>query len=355
MININITPPDRATYKKIQSHWDSLSKPIDGLGDFEKLICRIGAIQGRETPQVSDRTAVVFCADNGVVEEGVSQCGQEVTAKVAQALGAGTSTLNHMAKAAGVRVLPVDIGIAGSEEYPGVRNMKVAPGTRNFLKEPAMDEAQALLAIEHGMTLAKELADAGCNLLAAGEMGIGNTTTATALLCALLKQEPEKLCGRGAGLDNAGLDKKRSVIAAGLQKYEDVNALPEPERALALLCRMGGFDIAGMAGLYIGGAVQGVPVVCDGVISTTAALLAQRMVPGVKDYVIPSHAGREEGNLFALRALSLEPLIAGNMALGEATGAVMIFPLIDTVMNLYMNGTRFTEADITPYERFDEK
>ena len=354
LLNRIITPPDPAIHAAIRARWDSLSKPIDGLGDFETLICRIGAAQGTETPVADRRTAVIFCADNGVVEEGVSQCGSEVTAQVAARLGEGKSTVNVMAGKAGVKILPVDIGMCSQTDIAGVRNLKVSFGTRDFIKAPAMTEEETLLAIERGMELAGELADSGEKILAAGEMGIGNTTTATALLCGLLSLSPEDVCGRGAGLSDEKLERKKRVIAAGLKKYVTAGEMTEPERAFYLLSCLGGLDIAGMVGLYIGSAGRNLPVVCDGLISTVAALLAERMVPGVREYVIPSHAGREQGNLQALSALGLRPLIAGDMALGEGTGAVMLFPLIDIALALYREGGDFASAGIETYERYNK-
>ena len=328
IFNIVTDKPDPSVMAGIKANWDRIAKPLDSLGDFETLVCRIGAIQGIEYPDIAKRAAVIFCADNGITEENVSQSSKEVTLTVARALGSGISSACTLGKLAGVEVIPVDIGIDTAEPIEGVRNAKVAQGTRNFLKAPAMSDEELLAAINVGISTAGELQQRGIAMLSMGEMGIGNTTTATAVLCASLGQNSDALTGRGAGLDDAGLLRKKEVIrkALGIYRFDKIG---DPrERAYQILRCVGGLDMAGLAGLAIGGALCHVPVVLDGVISSASALIAAMMVPGVKDYLIPSHKGKETGNNMALSALGLRPLIGGNMALGEGTGALMLFPLL---------------------------
>ena len=352
LFKINIEKPKEEIFLKTKETWDGISKPIDGLGDFETLVCRIAAMKGDIAPRLKNRTLVVMCADNGIVEEGVSQSGKEITLAVAKAIGKGISSACSIGRSARVHVLPVDIGIDSEEEPEGVLNKKVLMGTRNFLKEPAMTEEEACQALWEGIDLAESLAVHGTDLLAVGEMGIGNTTTAAAVLTALLKAEPSEFVGRGAGLSDEGLDRKREVIRKALEKY-DFDSISDPkERSFEILRSVGGLDIAAMTGLYIGAAVRHLPVIIDGVISSTAALLAEIMVPGCRDYMIPSHRGREKGNIAALKALSLEPFIDGNMALGEGTGAMMLVPLIDVVMDFYLKGASFSDYKIDEYKRF---
>ncbi len=229
-----------------------------------------------------------------------------------------------------------------------------------------MTEEEALLAIERGMALALELKEKGYEAIATGEMGIGNTTTSAAVLSALLHMDSEMIVGRCSGLDDEGLSRKKDVVKRGLGRYgyscksqDDlkigmVNSSPDDiQYAFDVLVNLGGLDIAGLCGLCIGAAKCHLTVVLDGLISTTAALVAEKLVPGVKDYFIPSHGGREKGNIMALKALGLEPLIEGNMALGEGTGAIMLFPLLDVVMDYYNNGARFDDYHIDEYKRFD--
>ena len=354
LFELKIDKPDDQVFCRIKANWDSVSKPIDGLGDFEELICRIGASQGTDNPRTKRRAALIFCADNGIVEEGVSQSDKEITFAVAKALGNGISSACHLGRHAGVRVIPVDIGIDSDEKIEGVRDLKVTKGTKNFLKEPAMTEDETLCAIEAGISLVKELKEAGTDIISTGEMGIGNTTTSTACLSALLYANSEKITGRGAGLDDMGFDRKKKVIAEALAKYDFEKCNDEKERAFEILRTLGGLDIAALMGTFIGGAIHHIPVVIDGVISATAACFAETILPGARDYMIASHSGREDGTSLALGSLGLKPYIAGNMALGEGTGAIMLFPLLDMVADYYENGARFSDYEIDEYERFDK-
>ena len=367
LFELKIEPPDSDILEAAGRKWDGISKPIDGLGDFEKVVARIAAIEGNIQPSIDKRAAVIFCADNGVVEEGISQTGSDITTAVARALGTGISTACTLGRSAGVDVIPVDIGIDCSEAIEGVMDLKVRKGTRNFLKEPAMTSVEALLAIERGMELASDLQKKGYRVLATGEMGIGNTTTSAAVLSALLHIDSDEIVGRGSGLDDEGLNRKRDVVRQGLLKYGFAATEAKAEdqvpvearsgsdrlRTFDALCALGGLDIAGLAGLCIGCAISHIPVVLDGVISSTAALVAEGLVPGVREYLIPSHEGREKGNVLALEALRLTPLIKGNMALGEGTGAIMLFPTLDVVMDYYLGGARFDDYSIDEYKRFD--
>ena len=354
LFNIRINKPDENIYKEIKKQWDSISKPLDGMGDFEDIICQIAAIQKDVFPNIDDRTLIVFCADNGIVARGVTQSEQDITKKVAIALGENKSVAGVIAKGVKVNVLPVDIGINCEDKMSGVLDMKVARGTNDFLDRPAMTEEQTLQAIESGIELVRKQKKAGVRLLATGEMGIGNTTTSAAVLSALLNLDSEKVVGRGAGLDDIKLQNKREVVRLGLEKYADIFSLisDESDRCFEILRCLGGLDIAAMCGVFIGGAIYGVPVVIDGVISAIAALVAQKFVPGTKEYMIASHSGREAGLELALKELGIRPLINGNMALGEGTGALMLFPLLDNVLYLYKYGTRFSDNGIEEYKRF---
>ena len=189
-------------YDEIKRRWDGISKPIDGLGDFEDIVCKIGAVQETITPDITRKALIVMCADNGIVAEGVSQCGSEVTLQVAKALGRGSSTANTMALEAGIKVIPVDIGIDSDESLPGVLDHKIRRGSDNFLFKRALTEDEVQAAIDAGKALVDELAQKGYNLIVTGEMGIGNTTTATALLCLMTGIGPAIVTGRGAGLDD---------------------------------------------------------------------------------------------------------------------------------------------------------
>ncbi|MCR4755184.1 MAG: nicotinate-nucleotide--dimethylbenzimidazole phosphoribosyltransferase [Lachnospiraceae bacterium] len=343
---------DTKIYEEIKRRWDSLAKPIDGLGDFEDVICKIGAIQGTVNPDISRKALIIMCADNGIVSEGVSQCGKEVTMQVAKALGCGRSTANVMAKEAGIDCVPIDIGIDSKEEIPGVINRKVRRGSNNFLHSKALKIEEVDKAINVGIDTVKDLAHKGYQLILTGEMGIGNTTTSTALLCLMTGLDPASITGRGAGLDDAGLDRKIEVIRKACLLYKKTKTDDISGITYNYLSSLGGLDIAGLCGVFLGGERYGIPIVIDGFISAVAAYVADTISPGCRDYMIPSHSGREKGLIRVLDKLSLKPLMAGDMALGEGTGGIMTCKLIDSAMSLYNNGMRFDDNGIKEYERF---
>lgn len=345
--NIVIDAPSDEIFVQIKARWDRSAKPLDGMGRFEELTAQIGAILGTVQFDIHKKAVVVMCADNGIVKEGVSQSGQEVTSAVASSMGKGCSSVGKMAKSIGADVIPVDLGINHNGKIEGVLDRKIAPGTKNFREEPAMTEKEALTAIWTGIEMAGYCKENGYHLIATGEMGIGNTTTASAVAAALTGLPAAKVTGRGAGLTDAGLRKKRQVIEEALQKYQF-----KKEEALRILSTVGGFDIAGMAGLCIGGAVYHIPVVLDGIISVAAALVAQRLKPGVKNYLIPSHKSREPAAEWMLNELQLQPVIDASLALGEGTGAVMMFTLLDMAMTLFCEQTLFSDIGVEPYTRF---
>ncbi|WP_024864537.1 nicotinate-nucleotide--dimethylbenzimidazole phosphoribosyltransferase [Butyrivibrio sp. FCS014] len=353
LLSLKAGVPDGKIYNSIKKRWDGISKPIDGLGDFEEVICRIGAIQGRELPSLDNRYVVIMCADNGIVDEGVSQTGKEVTYQVARMLGEGTSTANTLAKKAAAKVMAVDMGIDCRDEIPGVLPLKVAEGTGDFLKENAMTKKQGLMAIGSGIDRAKTLKGMGADIVVSGEMGIGNTTTAAALLSLLTGDDGSSFVGRGAGLDDNGLMRKKEVILEAVKKYGDGKpSLDDKDRAFKYLCEVGGFDIAGLCGLFIGCGIYELPVVIDGVITAVAALLAKCFVPGTEKYMIAAHKGREKGLSKALELLRQRPFIGGNMALGEGTGGIMLLPLLDLALDFYKSASTFEAGGIREYTRF---
>lgn len=348
--SLQITAPDEAVRKQVQTNWDNIAKPLNGLGRFEGLLAQIGAIQGTDRIDIRKKAVVVMCADNGVVAEGISQSGQEVTAIIASAMGQRKSSVCKMAQSIGAEVIPVDVGINSKEPIPGVLDKKVARGTRNFAKEPAMTMEETLKAIGVGMQTAEECKKAGYRLLVTGEMGIGNTTTSSAVAAALLGCRAEAVTGRGAGLSDKGLARKKQVIEAALLKY----SLPVAD-TLSILATLGGLDIAALTGVFIGGALYGLPIVIDGVISAVAALAAVRLLPGVRAYLIPSHMSKETAMERIMQELSLAPVIDGNLALGEGTGGVMMCTLLDMALSLYESKTTFSEVSMEQYEHFQEK
>lgn len=354
LLNLEIEIPSKEIEKKIQTIWDNVAKPINGLGRFERLFSKIGAIQGTTEVDISKRAIIAMCADNGIVREGISQSGQEVTAIVTNFMGKYESSVGKMAKIAGVDVIPIDVGINGDEEFEGVINKKIRKGTRDFFEEPAMTEDEVLRAIEVGIDQVRICKENGYKILGTGEMGIGNTTTSSAIAAAILGCDVKSITGRGAGLSDELLAHKIEVIDKSLKKYgfgkysEDL----EKQDYFEILRTVGGLDIAGLVGVYIGGAMYNVPIVMDGVISQVAALTADKIVPGVKEYAIPSHKGKEPAVKLLNQELNIDPIIDGELALGEGTGAVMLFSLLDVAYALYSSETTFGEMQIEQYERY---
>ncbi|MDE7428999.1 MAG: nicotinate-nucleotide--dimethylbenzimidazole phosphoribosyltransferase [Lachnospiraceae bacterium] len=342
-----IQQPDKEIHKKVLENWDQIAKPLDGMGRFETLIAQIGAILGTEEIDLSKKAVIIMCADNGIVEEGVSQSGQEVTAAVAEQMAKGASSVGKMAAAIGADTIPVDIGIGTKEQIPEVLDRKIRCGTRNFRIEPAMTGKEAISAIFTGIEIVEDCKQKGYQILATGEMGIGNTTTSSAMAASLLGCEADAVTGRGAGLCDEKLRHKRQIITEAIEKYKLYEAKP-----LKILETVGGLDIAGLAGVCIGGGIFHIPVVLDGVISMTAALLAERLVPRTIQYLIPSHKGKEPAVERLMKELHLEPVIDAGLALGEGTGAVMMLSLLDMALSVYRGRTLFSDIQVKPYERY---
>ena len=266
-----IRPLDETSMEQAREHWIKIAKPLFSLGKLEDAVIQMAGI--KETPdyELKKKALVIMCADNGIVEEGVTQTGQEVTAVVADNFTKSSTSVCAMSKVAGVDLFPVDIGMAVNVPSVTVKEEKVAYGTRNFSKEPAMTREEVWQAIEIGIRKVEQLKEQGYEMIATGEMGIGNTTTSSAVASVLLSVAPEQVTGRGAGLSSAGLEKKISVIKDAIANYQ-----PDKEDPVDVLSKVGGLDIAGLTGVFLGGALYRVPVVIDGFISCVAALIAQR-------------------------------------------------------------------------------
>lgn len=335
-------------YKKIKRNWDKIAKPLDSLGKFEEIICKIGAAEGTERPKAAKSVVLVLCADNGIVEEGVSQSDQEVTKICARNIAEGKTAVGVMAEQSGVEIITADFGINSKEKIPGVLDLRIHSGTRNFLKERAMTVEETQKAISNGMELARRCKDFGFDILCAGEMGIGNTTTSSAVAASLFKCPAKEITGRGAGLSDEGLAKKISVIDEAIKKY----SLYE-KSAFEILQTVGGFDIAGLAGIYLGAKRYKIPVVLDGAISLAAALVAENLESGTVDYLIPSHKSREPLSEKITEKLGLEPVIDANMALGEGTGAVLMMSLIKNALAVYDKCVPFEKSGVEQYKRYD--
>ena len=338
-----ITPPDEAARAAAHAHWAGLAKPLGGLGALETLLEDAAALTGSAALDVSRRAVLVLCSDNGVVAQGVSQTDQSVTRAVAENLAARRTSVCQMARTAHCDVVPVDMGMAG-DPVPGVADCRIAAGTADFTQGPAMTRAQAVEAVGRGIRLVQEQKAAGVQLLATGEMGIGNTTTSSAVAAVLLGQPVERMTGRGAGLSDEGLARKVDAICRGILRNE-----PDPTDPLDVLAKLGGFDLAGLCGVFLGGALEGVPVVMDGFISGVAALCAVRLCPAAAKAVFASHCSAEPAARMVLEALGKAPIITAGLHLGEGTGAVASIPLWDMALAVYGGCYSFAEGGIAPY------
>ncbi len=338
-----IEKPDRGATIRAKKRWSSLAKPLGGLGKLEEIITAMAGMYGKPRFTIDKRAVVVMCADNGVVDEGISQTTRDVTAVVTENFAKGETSVCKMAKTVGAEIFPIDVGVAA--DVSGVKNRKIAYGTKNFAKEPAMTRGQAQRAVETGIEAVKELKDKGYKIIVTGEMGIGNTTTSAAVTSALLSVDPALVTGKGAGLSTEGLHRKIEVIKNALALHK-----PDKDDALDVLSKVGGFDIAALAGVFIGGAMYRVPIVIDGVISAAAALCAERLERGTAEFMIASHSSKESAEELILRELGKDAVIFADMCLGEGTGGVMLLPLLDMALAVYNEMPTFGDIKIEEYK-----
>ena len=340
-----IEPAPEQEARRAWARWDSIAKPLRSLGLLEEAVVKLAAMKRGQAVEITKPCVVAMCADNGVVDEGVTQTDQEVTAVVAENFTKGTTSVCSMARVAGARVVPVDIGVYRDVNAPGLWVRKVAYGTKNMVTQPAMTREQVIKAIEVGIDVTRELAEEGYDLFATGEMGIGNTTTSSAVTAVLLSKSPAEVTGRGAGLSGEGLRRKISAIERAIAQNH-----PDPEDVLDVLSKVGGLDIAGLVGVYLGGAVLRLPVLLDGFISSVAALCAARLCPASADYMLPSHASNEPAGRLLLDTLGMKPFLTCGMCLGEGTGAVAAIPILQMACHVYKEMSTFEEIQIEEYQ-----
>jgi len=336
-----IRPLDPAALAAALARQDSLIKPLGSLGKLEDLAIRIAGITGNVRQRLPRKCIVILCADNGICEEGVSACPISVTRTQTDNFTLGRTGVCVLSRQAGAFLRIADVGIADDRSCPGVLDRKIAKGTRNMSKGPAMSREEAVRSIETGIEIVEQLKKEGIDVIGTGEMGIGNTSTASAMLMSFTGLPADLVVGRGAGLTDAAWHNKMHVIERALA----VNR-PNPDDPLDILSKVGGFDIGGMAGCFLAGAALRIPVVVDGFISAVAALLACRIHPGVKEFLIPSHASAEPGYLHAMKAMGLSPSLQMNMRLGEGTGCALMFPILDMAMAVADEMATFEEGDI---------
>jgi nicotinate-nucleotide--dimethylbenzimidazole phosphoribosyltransferase len=334
--------PDATIARKTQALLDNKTKPRGSLGRLEELACRIAAARGVPVPELPVKAVVVMAGDHGVAAEGVSAFPQEVTWQMVANFVRGGAAINVLTRQAGAEVIVADLGVKQPVDLPGVRSARVGPGTGNIAREPAMTRAQAIQALEAGIAIVDELAARGVTLVATGEMGIANTTPASALAAHFTGLGPDELTGRGTGVDEAGLARKREVVRRALALHS--RAASDPLDALA---RLGGFEIAGLAGLVLGAAARRIPVLVDGFISSTAALCAVRIAPAAAGYLVAAHRSVEPGHRHVLTALDARPLLELEMRLGEGTGAALAMHLVEAAIRILREMATFTDAGVS--------
>mgnify|MGYP000951471829 CR=1 FL=1 len=336
-----ITPVSKEAAQKAQKHLDNLIKPIGSLGRLEEIGVRLAAITGQVVPDLPKKCVVVFAADNGICEEGVSSAPADITAAQLLNMTKGLTGINVLSKQAGSDVYLVDIGVNADLPYDKIINKKIRRGTRNMLKEAAMTRQEAIQALETGIAMALDLVAQGYQVIGTGEMGIGNTSSSAAVIMGLTGYPAEEVTGKGAGMTEKDYQRKKEIIKAVIAKHQ-----PDKQDPLDVLSKVGGYDIAAMAGVFLGCAYKRVPVVIDGVISITAALVAARLNPLAVDYMLPSHLSAEPGYSVVLKELGLKAYLLLDMRLGEGSGCPLAFFLIDCALAIGREMGTFEQGNI---------
>ena len=341
-----IHAPDRSLWDRAQTRLNRLTKPPGSLGRLEELAARYVMLTGEVKPSLPRAAIFTFAADHGVAHDGVSAYPQEVTAQMVLNFLRGGAGVNVLAGHVGAEVRVIDIGVASElPALPGLIQRRIAGGTKNLLHEPAMTTAQAREAVETGMALASEAVREGIGVLGTGDMGIGNTTPSAAITAVLTGEPVASVTGRGTGIDDGSMRHKIAVIEQALARLR-----PDPNDALDVLAKVGGFEIGGLAGLILGGAAARVPIVLDGFIAGAAALIAVGLAPAARDYLIASHRSVERGHEAALARLQLTPLLDLQLRLGEGTGACLGISLLQAAIKVYLQMATFDEAGVSDAE-----
>jgi nicotinate-nucleotide--dimethylbenzimidazole phosphoribosyltransferase len=341
-----IREPDAAAAAEAQRKLDNKTKPLGSLGRLEEVARAVAGIRRSAAPEMPVKAMVVMAGDHGVAEEGVSAFPQEVTAQMVLNFASGGAAINVISRQVGARLLVVDVGVKGDlPALPGVRSARVAKGTRNLAAGPAMTRDEAVQALEVGIAVADELIRDGVTLIGLGEMGIANSTPAVALTAAWTGRPVTELTGRGTGIDDKTLAHKVSVIERALR----VNAgATDP---IDVLARLGGLEIAGLAGVVLGAAARSVPVLTDGVIATAGALAAARICPAAAGAILASHSSVEVGHRVQLEALGKRALFDFDLRLGEGTGAALAMGVVDAAVRILREMASFEDAGVSTQER----
>ena len=338
-----IVPLDETAMASARARQDQLTKPLGSLGRLEELSVQLAGIFGEATPGIGRKTVILAAGDHGVVAEGVSAYPQDVTPAMVMNFLGGGAAINVLAKHAGAEIVVLDAGVAADlPSHPSLRSVKIGRGTNNIAAGPAMTREQAVQCLETGIETCRELIVAGSDLLACGDMGIGNTTPSSAITSVITGAGAEVTTGRGTGLDDAGLAHKISVVKRAIE----VNR-PDPKDGLDVLMKVGGFEIGVLAGVFLGAAAGHRPVVVDGFISGAAALIAHAIAPEARHRFIASHRSVEPGHQIALDHMGLDPLLDMGMRLGEGSGAALSMHIIEAAAKCLSDMATFAEAGVS--------
>lgn len=338
-----IRPLDEAAMAEARTRQDMLTKPQGSLGRLERLSVQVAGITGQALPKIEHKLVALMAGDHGVVADGVSAYPQDVTPQMVENILNGGAAINVLSRHVGARVVVTDMGVAADiPPRAGLNICKIAHGTGNIARGPAMTRQQAEQAIMTGVAIIDKEVQQGLDVVATGDMGIGNTTPSAAIAAVFTGLSAEQIVGRGTGVDNAGLQRKISAV----QRALEVNK-PDSQDGLDVLAKVGGFEIGGLAGVILGAAANQRPVVVDGFISTAAAMIAVSIEPLARDYIISAHRSQETGHRLMLEWLKVEPLLDLDMRLGEGTGAVLAIPLIEAACKVLAEMATFGEAGVS--------
>lgn len=343
----NIKPADKEAIKKAWERMDNLSKPIGSLGKLEEIAVKMSGITGKVKNNINKKNTIIMAADNGVWEEGVSACPQELTAIITNNYTRGITGIGVLSDYAKADICVIDIGVKADFNNPNIINKKIAYGTKNMAKGPAMTREEAIKAIEVGIEAVDNLVKEGYDLFGTGEAGMCNTSTSAAVISVLSGMDSDIVAGKGSGLTEEAFSNKKAVIRRAIE----INN-PDKNDAIDVLAKVGGFDIAGLCGCFLGAAKNRVPIVIDGIIACAAALCAFRLNPDVKDFMFPSHLSAEPGAEYVMKEMGLKPGLNLDMRLGEGTGCPLEFCIIESALCVMNNMATYSEASIHNSEFF---
>ena len=337
----NIKHINEDVVKTANERIDSLLKPIGSLGELEAIAVKIAGITGKLDYKINKKNIIVMCADNGVCDEGVSAAPSSFTSFMTNNFTKGITGVGALSKFTGTELTVVDIGVNGKIEDPKVLKRKISYGTKNIALGPAMTRQETIKAIEVGIEIVDKLVDEGCNLIGTGEMGIGNTTTSAAVLSVISGKSPNIAVGKGAGLTNEQFENKTDVVKRAI----NINK-PDKNDMIDVISKVGGLDIAGLCGCFIGAAKNRIPVVIDGFISSAAALCACKLNPEIKNYMIASHLSAEPGTEYMMKEIGITPMLNMGMRLGEGSGCPLAFQIIEAALYTMQHMATFDDVMI---------